>query len=75
MAGNLYDEVQGEFPGVEFVDHIGGDGRLKAEFKPNAIPSSITSRNASGLGNSVTSNSQRTSKRPLLDSATPRRYG
>jgi hypothetical protein len=31
------------------VDHIGGDGRLKAEFKPDAIPFSITSRNAKGL--------------------------
>ena len=34
-------------------DHIGGDGRLKAEFKPNAIPFSITSRNASGLDTTV----------------------
>jgi hypothetical protein len=46
----LYDKVHSEFPGVVFVDHIGGDGRMKAEFKPDAIPFSITSRNAKGLG-------------------------
>ncbi|WP_433970043.1 DUF362 domain-containing protein [Tunturiibacter gelidiferens] len=32
---------------------IGGDGRLKAEFKPNAIPFSVPSRNASGLDTTV----------------------
>jgi hypothetical protein len=45
----LYDKIHHEFPGVMFVDHIGGDGRLKAEFKPNAIPFSVPSRNAKGL--------------------------
>ena len=35
------------------MDHIGEDGRMKAEFKPNAIPFSITSRNASGLDTTV----------------------
>jgi Domain of unknown function (DUF362) len=54
IPGNLYDKIHGEYPGVRFVDHIGGDGRLKAEFKPNAIPYSITSRNASGLDTTVT---------------------
>jgi hypothetical protein len=49
----LYDKIHGEFPGVVFVDHIGGDGRLQAEFKPNAIPFSITSRNAKGLDTTV----------------------
>jgi hypothetical protein len=53
IPGNLYDKIHGAFPGVVFVDHIGGDGRLKAEFKPNAIPFSITSRNASGLDTTV----------------------
>jgi hypothetical protein len=53
IPGNLYDKIHGEFPGVLFVDHIGGDGRLKAEFKPNVIPFSITSRNASGLDTTV----------------------
>ena len=54
ITGNLYDKIHGEYPGVVFVDHIGGDGRLKAEFKPNAIPYSITSRNATGLDTTVT---------------------
>jgi hypothetical protein len=49
IPSNLYDKIHGEFPGVVFVDHVGGDGRLKAEFKPDAIPFSITSRNAKGL--------------------------
>jgi hypothetical protein len=53
IPANLYDKIHGEFPGVAFVDHIGGDGRLKAEFKPNAIPFSITSRNATGLDTTV----------------------
>jgi hypothetical protein len=53
IPGNLYDKIHGEFPGVVFVDHIGGDGRLKAEFKPDAIPFSITSRNAKGLDTAV----------------------
>ncbi len=53
IPGNLYDKIHGEFPGVAFVDHIGGDGRLKAEFNPNAIPFSITSRNATGLDTAV----------------------
>ena len=49
----LYDKIHGEFPGVVFVDHIGGDGRLKADFKPSAIPFSITTRNAKGLDTTV----------------------
>jgi hypothetical protein len=53
IPGNLYDKIHSEFPGVVFVDHIGGDGRLKAEFKPNAIPFSITSANAKGLDTTV----------------------
>ena len=53
IPGNLYDKIHAEFPGVVFVDHIGGDGRLKAEFKPNAIPFSVPSRNASGLDTTV----------------------
>src|SRR5581483_11954195 len=46
IPANLYDKIHGEFPGVRFVDHIGRDGRVKADFKPNAIPYSIPSRNA-----------------------------
>src|ERR1700733_6148641 len=54
IPGNLYDKVHHEFPGVVFVDHIGGDGRVMADFKPNAIPFSITGRNATGLDTTVT---------------------
>jgi hypothetical protein len=46
IPGNLCDKIHVEFPSVWFVDHIGGDGRLKAEFNPNAIPFSVPSRNA-----------------------------
>ena len=53
IPGNLYDKIHHEFPGVVFVDHIGGDGRMKAEFKTNAIPYSVPSRNATGLDNTV----------------------
>ena len=53
IPSNLYDKIHHEFPGVVFVDHIGGDGRVKAEFKPNAIPFSVPSRNASGLDTTV----------------------
>jgi len=49
IPSNLYDKIHREFPGVVFVDHIGGEGRTKAEFKPNAIPFSIESNNAKGL--------------------------
>src|SRR5277367_6430063 len=53
IPGNLYDKIHHEFPGVTFVDHIGGDGRAKAEFKPNAIPFSVDSNNAKGLDTTV----------------------
>jgi hypothetical protein len=53
IPGNLYDKIHQEFPGVTFVDHIGGDGRKKAEFKPNAISFSIASHNATGLDTTV----------------------
>jgi len=53
IPSNLYDKIHHEFPTVVFVDHSGGDGRVKAEFKPNAIPFSLPSRNASGLDTTV----------------------
>jgi hypothetical protein len=53
IPADLYDKIHHEFPGVVFVDHIGGDGRVKAEFKPNAIPFSVPSRNATGLDTTV----------------------
>jgi uncharacterized protein (DUF362 family) len=53
IPGNMYDKIHHEFPGVTFVDHIGGDGRVKAEFKANAIPFSVESNNAKGLDTTV----------------------
>jgi hypothetical protein len=53
IPGDLYDKIRHEIPGVVFVDHIGGDGRVKAEFKPNAIPFCVPSRNATGLDTTV----------------------
>jgi hypothetical protein len=38
IPGNLYDKIHGEFPGVVFVDHIGGDGRLKARVQAQRDP-------------------------------------
>ncbi len=49
----LYDKIHAEFPAVRFVDHIGGDGRVKAEFKADAIPFSVASNNAHGLDTTV----------------------
>src|ERR1700752_3200894 len=53
IPGNLYDKIHHEFPDVVLVDHIGGDGRVKAEFKPDAIPFSAPGRNATGLDTTV----------------------
>jgi Domain of unknown function (DUF362) len=53
IPSNLYDKIHHEFPNVVFVDHIGGNGRVKAEFKPNAIPFSVESHNATGLDTTV----------------------
>jgi hypothetical protein len=53
IPSNFYEKIHREFPEVVFVDHIGGDGRVKAEFKPNAIPFSVAGRNATGLDTTV----------------------
>jgi hypothetical protein len=45
----LYDKVHGPYPEVVFVDHVGGDGRVKAEFRLGAIPFSERSKNANGV--------------------------
>jgi uncharacterized protein (DUF362 family) len=49
VPANLYDKIHARYPGVVFVDHIGGDGRVKADFKMNAIPFSLAGGNASGI--------------------------
>jgi len=45
----LFDKIRGLYPEVAFVDHIGGDGRIKAEFEPDAIPFSVPGNNATGI--------------------------
>ncbi|HVO13274.1 MAG TPA: DUF362 domain-containing protein [Vicinamibacteria bacterium] len=45
----LYDKIHGPYPDVVFVDHAGGDGRVKAEFKAGAIPFSEHGGNATGV--------------------------
>ncbi len=49
VPANLFDKIHRLYPDVAFVDHIGGDGRLKAEFKLDAIPFSIAGGNATGI--------------------------
>ncbi|HLP15664.1 MAG TPA: DUF362 domain-containing protein [Bacteroidota bacterium] len=38
MTDNIFDKCHRAYPDVIFVDHVGGEGRTKAEFKDNAIP-------------------------------------
>ncbi len=45
----LYEKIHGTYPAVALVDHVGGDGRVKAEFVAGAIPFSVGSGNASGI--------------------------
>jgi Domain of unknown function (DUF362) len=49
VPSNLYEKVHGPYPAVVFIDHIGGDGRVKAEFTMGAIPFSSPSKNANGV--------------------------
>jgi hypothetical protein len=49
VPANLFDKIHRLYPDVVFVDHIGGDGRVKAEFKREAISFSIAGRNATGI--------------------------
>jgi Domain of unknown function (DUF362) len=49
VPANLYDKIHAPYPDVVFVDHIGGDGRVKAEFEMGAIPFSSPSKNANGV--------------------------
>jgi hypothetical protein len=45
----LFDKCHSRYPDVMFVDHVGGDGRRKAEYQMNAIPFSVSSQNAAGI--------------------------
>jgi hypothetical protein len=49
ITDNVFDKSHAEFPGVVFVDHVGGDGRVQATFVTNAIPGSVPSSNQKDL--------------------------
>jgi hypothetical protein len=49
VPANLYDKIHAVYLEVAFVDHIGGDGRIKAEFTAKAIPFSVAGRNCDGI--------------------------
>ncbi|MGE5314194.1 MAG: DUF362 domain-containing protein [Acidobacteriota bacterium] len=41
FTDNIYDKCHSVYPDVVYMDHVGGEGRAKAEFKPKAIPYSV----------------------------------
>ena len=49
VTDNVFNKSHAEFPGVVFVDHEGGDGRVKAMFVTNAIPGSVPTSNQKDL--------------------------
>jgi len=50
LTDNIYEKCYAEFPLVHYIDHVGGDGREKAEFVDNAIAySADNGRVATGL--------------------------
>jgi hypothetical protein len=54
ITDNIFDKCHAEFPGVIFVDNIGGDGRTKSAYVENAIPYSVDNgKLATGLAKCV----------------------
>lgn len=49
ITDNIYKKCTAKYPNVKFVDNIGGNGRIKSQYKENAIPFSVTSKNVKGL--------------------------
>ncbi len=49
ITDDVYQKTHAVFPGVRFVDHPGGDGRIAATYVPNAIPFSIDTKLERGL--------------------------
>ncbi|MCX6335340.1 MAG: DUF362 domain-containing protein [Bacteroidia bacterium] len=41
ITDNIFNKCHVAFPGVVFVDNIGGDGRVKSAYSENAIPYSV----------------------------------
>lgn len=38
VTDNIYNKCHAKFPEVQFVDNVGGDGRIKSTYVDNAIP-------------------------------------
>ncbi|HWH69940.1 MAG TPA: DUF362 domain-containing protein, partial [Candidatus Sulfotelmatobacter sp.] len=53
ITDNLYNKCHGQFPGVVFVDNIGGGGRVKTTYQTNAILYSVSCNLAKGLATCV----------------------
>ena len=54
ITDSIYDKCHREFPGVAFVDNIGGDGRVKCEYYSDRIRySADNGRLARGLASST----------------------
>ncbi|MFN8206973.1 MAG: DUF362 domain-containing protein [Bacteroidales bacterium] len=50
ITDNIFEKCHAAFPGVIFVDNIGGDGRVKSTYKDGAIPySTDNGKLATGL--------------------------
>jgi hypothetical protein len=41
ITDNIFNKCNAVFPGVVFVDNVGGDGRVKSTYTDNAIPYSV----------------------------------
>ena len=54
ITDNIYNKCHAVFPGVIFVDNIGGEGRTKSTYVDNAIPYSVDNgKLATGLASCV----------------------
>ncbi|HUL52192.1 MAG TPA: DUF362 domain-containing protein [Opitutaceae bacterium] len=49
ITDDVFDKCHAVFPGVRFVDHVGGDGRIKAAYVAGALPYSVDTHLATGL--------------------------
>ncbi|MCL6100966.1 MAG: DUF362 domain-containing protein [Bacteroidetes bacterium] len=55
ITDNIYNKCHAKFPEVQFVDNVGGDGRIKATYVDNAIPySADNGKLARGLATCAT---------------------
>jgi hypothetical protein len=55
ITDNIFNKCHTVYPGVIFVDNVGGEGRTKSEYKDNAIPYSVDNgKLATGLATCAT---------------------